>query len=101
LDRLLARQRLPESLPLERSLAHHVERPPGLSQPAHAVVDAPWTEPDLRDVKALAALAHDGVLGDAHVLVDDLRVAVSEALVLAGQGGEISEPLRARGFDGR
>src|SRR5207302_8462944 len=93
LDRLLLRQRAAEGLSLQGALTEHVEGPPGLPQPAHAVVDAAGSEPDLRDLEALANLADDVLLGDLHILVEDLRVAVSEALVLPGHGRDVAQPL--------
>src|SRR5207249_6934127 len=94
LDRLVARELLAERLPLQRSLAQHVERAPRLTQPPHAVVDAPGPKPGLRDEKTLTALAQEIRSRHSHVLVKDLGVAVAEPLVLAGERGDVAQLLQ-------
>src|SRR5207302_712652 len=84
-----------EGLALEGPLAEQVEGPAGLAQPAHAVVDAARPQPQLGDLEALARAADDAVPGNANVLVQDLRVPVAEALVLAGHGRDVAQPLDA------
>ena len=82
LDRLLVGQQRAVRVARLRALAQHVERPARDAEPAHAVVDAARAEPLLGDQEAGAARAEQRVLGHAHVLVDDLRVAAVAAEVL-------------------
>jgi hypothetical protein len=59
---------------VERVLAHQLERPLHLAEPAHHVVDAAGAEALLRDPEAVAALAEQIFGRDAHARVRDLAV---------------------------
>ena len=56
--------------------AHRLERPLGLADRAHAMVDAAGTEPPLGDLEAAPAPQDHRVLGHAHVGEADVHVAV-------------------------
>ena len=78
-------QRLAEGGARARPFAHHFERALGLSDGAHAMVDAPGTEPALRDLEA-APLAQDHVIRrHAHILEVHLAMAVRR-IVIAEDG---------------
>src|SRR5207253_8759683 len=74
----------------------HVERTSSLAQPTHAVVDAPGSEPRLRDEKSLPPLAEKICRRDPHILVKNLGVPVAETLVLTGQGWDVAHLFQAR-----
>ncbi len=94
LDRLLLGQHRAVGEAAERALAHHVEGPLGLAQPAHAVVDSPGAEARLGEEEAGALGADEVVGGNAHVVVRDLGV-IAEAAV-GRRPGRPSSPRRAR-----
>src|ERR1700694_4768920 len=100
LHRLMLGELAAESLPLERPLAEHVERPPRLAQPAHAVVDAARSEPDLGDLEALAAPPDQVLARDADVLVEDLGMPIYGALGRAGHGRYVAEQVDSRRVGG-
>ncbi len=81
LHRFVARKLLAECLALQCALAEHVEGAPRLAEPAHAMVNAARSQPGLRDEETLTSLADEVLLRHAHVLIEDLGVAVAEALV--------------------
>ena len=64
------------------ALAHHVEGAPRDAEPAHAVMDAPGAEPLLGEQEAVADASEQRVGGQAHVLVEDLRVPAVGAELL-------------------
>ena len=61
--------------------AHRLERPLGLADGAHAMVDAPRAEPPLRDLEAAPAAEDQRVLRNAHVVEADMHVAVRRVVV--------------------
>ena len=64
-----------------RAAAHRLERPLGLADRAHAMVDAPRPEPPLRDLEAAPAAKDHGVLGQPDVAKADVHVAVRRVVV--------------------
>ena len=84
LDGLLLGQQRAVRVARERALAHHVEGPLGLAEPAHAVVDAAGAEARLGELEPRALRADQVVGGHAHVLVDDLGVVAEPAVHDAG-----------------
>ena len=75
LDELLVGQRAAEGLAGVGAVAHHLDRPLGGADRAHAVVDAARAEAVLGDHEAGAALAEQVRGRHAAVLVADLAVA--------------------------
>ncbi len=75
------RQWLAESFAADRAAAHHLQRLFRLADGAHAVMDAPWPQPPLRDLKA-PALAQDHVRRrHADILETDVEMAVRRVVV--------------------
>ncbi len=85
-----------------RPLAQHVEGPPGLSEPAHAVVDAPGPQPLLGQHETFALEADEILVGDPHLPVDDLGMATEPAVVLDRilHGGYVTDDVDPRGVGG-
>ena len=105
LDHLLLGEGGPVGVARHRSLAHHVERPLTLAQPAHGVMDAPRAQALLRQVEALAdarLTAHHVLDRDAHLLVEDLGVAAGLARPMGGvaHGGDVPHDVDPGGVDG-
>ena len=69
-------QRLAERLAGQRAPAHQLQRPLGLADGAHAVVDAARPQSTLRHLEAAAATEDQVVIGHSHVLEADMHVAV-------------------------
>ena len=84
---------------LERSSDHVLERPFGHADGPHAVVDAAGPEAGLGDGETAPLFAQQVVGRNAHVLVDDLRVAAG--VVVAEHSGLPAErdPRRRLGND--
>ena len=78
------------------AVAHHLDRPLGGADRAHAVVDAAGAEPVLGDHEAGAALAEQVGLRDAAVRVADLAVAGPPVVA---HHRDVADQLEARVVD--
>ena len=94
LDRLLAGERLAEHDAGHRPLAQHPERAVALTDPAHDVMDASWSETLLREHERLAFAAEQVLVGHADVGVQDLGVA-RRACPSGGRASSIVPMLRS------
>src|SRR5262249_10899805 len=100
LDDLLARQRpLAVDAAADGAPAQKVERALTDADPAHAVMDAAWPQPLLRDQEARTLLAQTVALGHPAALVADLGVA---RVALAGvpHDRNVAHAHEARGVSG-
>ena len=70
-----------ESLAAQRPLAHQVERPLSHPDEAHAMVDAPWSQPSLGYGEASALLAYQVV--DRHPDIIEEELGMAAAVVVA------------------
>jgi hypothetical protein len=75
------RQLLPEGRSRVGAPAHRLERPLGLADRAHAMMDAPRPEPSLGDLEAAPAAEHERILRHAHVAKTDMHVAMRRVVV--------------------
>mmetsp|Transcript_2769 Transcript_2769/g.9346 ORF Transcript_2769/g.9346 Transcript_2769/m.9346 type:complete len:349 (-) Transcript_2769:1118-2164(-) len=80
LHHALRREGLPKGLARLRPLDCHLQRPLGHADEPHAVVNSPWTEPGLRNLKATAVAQNNVLGGHAHVVKGELAVAMGRVL---------------------
>ena len=99
LDELLVGELAAERLARRGAPAHHLDRPLGGADRAHAVVDAAGAEAVLGDHEAGLARAEQVGLGHSAVLVEDLAVAGAAVVAHHRDGADEVEPGVVDGDD--